>query len=73
MKYQMPEPPYELAHGRYTKEQVQAAFDAGRVAGLEVAAKVCAEMVIQTVGHSAATAMQCEEEIRNLAKETPCA
>ena len=69
----MPEPAYANVGNEhlYTATQVQAAFDAGRAAGLEAAAKVCAEMVIQTVGHSAATAMQCEEEIRNLAKETP--
>ena len=30
----------------------------------EECAKICAELVIQTIGHSAATAMQCEEEIR---------
>ena len=82
MKYQMPEPAYSRAAfvGRhtetpidhyYTATQVQAAFDAGRVAGLE-AAKACQKLEIAIDGggnhyYRPADARQCIDAIRNLA------
>ena len=68
MKYQMPEPdiaevPTCSPEG-YTATQMQAAFDAGRVAGLEAAAKVCDSLGDEHTWHISAA-------IRNLAKETP--
>ena len=59
----------------YTAAQVQAAFDAGRAAGLEAAAKVCDT---DWNGDSdsyewANSCNECADAIRNLAKEPPCA
>ena len=53
-------------HGEFlhTEATVQAAFDAGRVAGLEAAAKVCDSLGDEHTWHISAA-------IRNLAKETP--
>lgn len=69
MKYQMPEPAAKNGYQKidyYTATQVQAAFDAGRVAGLEEAAKEC-----DKYGFGQAPQM-IQNAIRNL-KETPCA
>ena len=71
MKYQMPEPAFRSRviesdwTDYYTATQVQAAFDAGRVAGLEEAAERVECEDIQAPQYLA-------DAIRNL-KETPCA
>ena len=88
MKYQMPEPlDTVIAFFRGEREfltpgdeyfaasQVQAAYAAGRAAGLEAAAKVCDT---EWNGYSdsyewANSCNECADAIRNLAKETPCA
>ena len=63
---------YSHAH---SDEAMQAAFDAGRAAGLEAAAKVCEDDWngdADTYQDSIAFNV-CADAIRNLAKETPCA
>ena len=78
MKYQMPSPAIDhLSDGEttcyYTATQVQAAFDAGRAAGLEAAAKVCEDDWngdADTYQDSIAFNV-CADAIRNLSKETP--
>ena len=73
MKYQMPEPAIQTTafsrdnstQGYYTVSQVQAAYTAGRAAGLEAAA-------LMAEGHYG-DGFRLADAIRNLAKETPCA
>ena len=76
MKYQMPEPAmhsFPWDEPGYDAQQVQAAFDAGRAAGLEAAAKVCEDDWngdADTYQDSIAFNV-CADAIRNLSKETP--
>ena len=79
MKYQMPEPAYANVDNEhlYTATQVQAAYSAGRAAGIEAAAKVDFYHLLRL--RENLTKNQCyeyhediESAIRNLAKEQPC-
>ena len=74
MKYQMPEPADTgTVTNYYSYATVQAAFDAGRAAGLEAAAKVCEVAVHHTDMHSRTftkdSYQACADAIRNLSKE----
>ena len=77
MKYQMPEPrDMDNTRWGYDSEDVQAAFDAGRAAGLEQAANLCLAMRtvsgIEDVERGFnASLRRATDAIRNLAKETP--
>lgn len=69
MKYHMPKPSRrgQGAEPYFSEYQMQSAFDAGRMTGIEEAAEViddeCRERIM--------TASDCADAIRNL-KETPC-
>ena len=75
MKYQLPHAVYtafDETTKLYTATQMQAAFDAGRAAGLEEAAKEAATLFAHNGSAKSVDAISaCICLIRNLAKETP--